>query len=214
MTMRGEATNDIRELGRSAMNTLLDRVGRGVSKVQERTPLAYDLLESPDAYLVVFDAPGATDDDLQVRFRRGAVEVRIDRFREFHDGSEMRFPGRGLSLDGRARLPDDAAVDPDGATATLSEHGTLRVRIPKDDEARRVAVEESAPSGDDPERIDLGDDGDEGAALSEAPTDEDESALSAGGDANAEADESALSDEDENEDAADESRSRDGHGEG
>lgn len=171
--MSGDGANDLREFGRSAVNTVLDRVGRGVSRVQERTPLAYDLLESPDAYLVVFDAPGATDGDLQVRFREGAVEVRIDRFRDFHEGFDMRFPGRGLSLDGRAELPHDAAVDPDGASATLSEHGTLRVRVPKSEEAHRVVVEDDPADATDrddgPERIDIGDDESDGdeAALSE-----------------------------------------------
>ena len=192
--------SDLKEFGRSAMNTVLDRVGRGVSRMQEKTPLAHDLLESPDAYLVVFDAPGTTDGDLQVRFRRGAVEVRIDRFREFHEGFETRFPGRGLSLDGRAELPRDAAVDPDAASATLSERGTLRVRIPKAEESHTVAVEEESASGGESGSIDVGDD-DEAAALSEgAGPDGDESPLSEDGADDAgtgDGDESPLSDGDE-----------------
>ncbi|TKX77520.1 Hsp20/alpha crystallin family protein, partial [Halorubrum sp. SD626R] len=43
------------EAGRSAFREALERVGRGWSKMQERRPLSYDLLESDDAYLVVFD---------------------------------------------------------------------------------------------------------------------------------------------------------------
>ena len=120
----------IREFGESAANAVLDRIGRGVSRMQERKPLAGDVLESDDAYLVVFDAPGTTRSDVQVRFVDGAVEVRIDRFRDFFEGFEMRFPGRGLSLSGRVSLPDDD-VDADAATATLTGNGTLRVRVPK-----------------------------------------------------------------------------------
>jgi len=66
-----------------------------------------------------------------VRFEDGRVEVRIDRFRDFHEGFEMRFPGRGLSLDGSASLPPAADVDPNAATATVTDAGTLRVRLPK-----------------------------------------------------------------------------------
>jgi len=128
------------EFGRSTVNAVLERVGRGFSRVQERKPLPHDLLESDDAYLVVFDAPGATRSDVQVRFMEGEIQVRLDRFREFHEGFDMRFPGRGLSLDGRASLPEDAGVDVSGASATLSSNGTLEVRVPKDGSTTDVTV--------------------------------------------------------------------------
>ncbi|ADQ68006.1 molecular chaperone [Halogeometricum borinquense DSM 11551] len=132
--------NRLKEFGESAARSVLERIGRGVSRVQEQKPLPYDLLESDDAYLVVFDAPGVQRSDVQVRFLNGEVQVRIDRFRDFHEGFEMRFPGRGLSLDGGAELPDDAAVDATGASATLTANGTLRVEIPKDEQAHDVVV--------------------------------------------------------------------------
>jgi HSP20 family molecular chaperone IbpA len=132
----------LKELGESAANAVFDRIGRGIGHVQERRPLPYDVLESSDAYMVVFDAPGATRSDIQVRFVEGEVQVRLDRFRDFYEDFEMRFPGRGLSLDGRAELPDDAVVDARDATATLTSNGTLRVEIPKDMEGHRVEVTE------------------------------------------------------------------------
>jgi HSP20 family molecular chaperone IbpA len=110
---------------------VLENVGRAMGRAQERTPLPVDLLESEDAYLAVFDAPGAESGDVQVQYLDGAVEVRIDRFRGFHADFEMLYPGRGLSLDGRVELPEDAMVDADGATATLTDNGTLQVRVPK-----------------------------------------------------------------------------------
>lgn len=126
----------IRDVGESVGGTLLDGAGRLLGRAQEHRPLPADLLESGDAYLVVFDAPGVEPADVQVRFEGGAVVVRLDRFREFAEGFEMRFPGRGLTLEGRKRLPADAAVDPEAATATLRENGTLEVRFPRiDDEA-------------------------------------------------------------------------------
>ena len=142
--------SSLRKFGESAATAVLDRVGRGVSRVQERKPLSADVLESDDAYLAVFDAPGATRSDVQVRFVDGAVEVQIDRFRDFFEGFEMRFPGRGLSLSGRADLPDGATPDPDGATATLTGSGTLQVRVPKSDDVTDVGVTDESESDDSP----------------------------------------------------------------
>lgn len=130
-------------------NIVFKRVGRVASRIQESGFLPADVLEADDAFLLVFDAPGATASDVQVRYRGGSVEVRIDRFREHFDGFEMRFPGRGMSLDGRVSLPDDARVDADAATATLRDNGTIEVRIPKVGDGGRsdaVVVEEAEPS--------------------------------------------------------------------
>ncbi|EMA69717.1 HSP20 type chaperone [Halorubrum aidingense JCM 13560] len=135
------------ETGRSVFREALERVGRGWSKMQERRPLSYDLLESDDAYLVVFDAPGVRGEDLNVTFLDHTVEVKLDRFREFHDGYELLFPGRGVSLSGSADLPRDANVTPQGANATLTRSGTLQVEIPKKQDAQDVAVVEE----DDPD---------------------------------------------------------------
>jgi HSP20 family molecular chaperone IbpA len=164
---------DVREFGEATFNAVLERVGRGMSRMQERKPLPYDLLESDDAYLVVFDAPGTTRSDMQVRFLDGEVQVRIDRFRDFYEGFEMRFPGRGLSLDGSATLPDDAAVDADEATATLSDNGTLRVEIPKVERDYTVEVE------DEPDEADAGDD-EAAAAETDADAGDDETDAPAG----------------------------------
>jgi HSP20 family molecular chaperone IbpA len=139
----------IREIGESVANTVLERVGRGMSRVQERKPLPYDLLESDDAYLIVFDSPGVQRSDVQVRFLDGEVQIRLDRFRDFYEGFEMRFPGRGLSLDGRVMLPEDAAVDAEDASATLADNGTLRIRIPKDSRSTDVEVhDEESTNGE------------------------------------------------------------------
>jgi len=133
--------NVLRDIGESLGNAVLENVGRAMGRAQERTPLPVDLLESEDAYLAVFDAPGAESSDVQVQYREGAVEVRIDRFRGFHEGFEMRYPGRGLALDGHVELPADAHVDAAAGSATLQENGTLQVRVPKVGE-----VDDGAPS--------------------------------------------------------------------
>ena len=151
----------LKEFGKSAATAVLERVGRGVGKVQERKPLPYDVLESDDAYLVVFDAPGATRSDIQVRFLEGEIQVRIDRFRDFHDGFDMRFPGRGLSLDGSAELPDDAVVDARDATATLTSNGALRVEIPKDGAETTVEVTEETEESEEAEESEETEEADE-----------------------------------------------------
>ena len=137
----------MRDIGSSISDAIFENIGRASGRVQENKPLPSDLLESDDAYLIVFDAPGTTASDIQVRYVEDRVEVRIDRFRDFYDGFEMRYPGRGLALDGSVTLPSDAAVDPETAQATLKSNGTLHVRVPKaetdhdEDEATDVGVE-------------------------------------------------------------------------
>lgn len=121
----------IRSLGESVGSTVFETVGRVFGRAQEQRPLPVDLHESDDAFLAVFDAPGAHPADVQVKYEDCAVVVRIDRFRDFYDGFEMQFPGRGLTLDGRAEFPDGATVDPAAASATLKDDGTLHVHIPK-----------------------------------------------------------------------------------
>ncbi|WP_435335316.1 Hsp20/alpha crystallin family protein [Haloarchaeobius sp. TZWWS8] len=139
---------NVREFGKSVSNTVLRQIGRASSQMQENRPIPVDVLESDDAYLVVFDAPGATQSDVQVRYLDGTVMVRIDRFREFYEEFEMRVPGRGMSLDGKAKLPDDALVNAADATATLRKNGTLEIRIPKDESAAGEESDEESEAVD------------------------------------------------------------------
>lgn len=94
-------------------------------------PLAADLLERSDEYLLVFDAPGVEEEDVQVRYLDGSVLVRIDRFRGSREDYEAIVSGRLMSLDGQVILPDDAEIRPDDAEATLRRDGTLEIRLPK-----------------------------------------------------------------------------------
>jgi len=157
---------NLRDIGESVGTTVMERVGRAMGRAQERTPLPVDLLESDDAYLAVFDAPGAQSTDVQVQYADGAVEVRIDRFRGFHEGFEMRYPGRGLSLDGRVELPEDADVDAAAAAATLQDNGTLSVEVPKRDVSTEVDEEDAET--DDGENTETGDGDGADAAESDA----------------------------------------------
>jgi len=136
----------MRGLGESVGSTVVETVGRVFGRAQEQRPLPADVFESDEEFLVLFDAPGAHSPDVQVKYEEDAVVVRIDRFRDFHDGFEMSFPGRGLTLDGRVELPTDTAVDPTRASATLRDDGTLSVRVPKVSE--EDAEEDETPADD------------------------------------------------------------------
>lgn len=129
----------VRSIGTEAMK----RVGRVASRFQEHRPLSSDLLESEDEYLVVVDVPGVTASDVAVRYENGAVHVRVDRFRDHYEGYTMRFPGRGLSLDGRRRLPAGAEVDASAARARLADDGTLSVFLPKHETGFDTAEDET-----------------------------------------------------------------------
>lgn len=143
------------ELGKSVGSALYRQVGRANGRVQNHRSLPVDILENETSYRVVFDSPGAEPDDVQVRYLEGNVKIQIDRFRQFHEGYEMRFPGRGMSLSADAELPPDAVVDPDAGTARLSETGTLSVEIPKDSAVEdTTATETDADTGMDREASD------------------------------------------------------------
>jgi HSP20 family molecular chaperone IbpA len=160
----------IREVGGSIGRAVLDGIGRAASRLQERRALSVDLLESDDAYLAVFDAPGATATDIGVRFEGNSLSVRIDRFREFYDGYEMVFPGRGLSLSGDVDLPEGATVEADEADATLTRNGTLEVLIPKSDSAANDTDDETS-SKTDVETISGADAGDSPGDGTDTPED-------------------------------------------
>ena len=169
--MTGEPATMFKELGERVESAVLEGIGRSSARWQEKTPLKVDLLESDDAFLAVFDAPGVRREDVEVRFDENTVFVRIDRFRDFHDGFEMRLPGRGLSLDGSVDLPADAEVDAREADATVAQNGTLRVTVPKVESGRRVTVNDETGSGPHDTGAPVGDT-DDGAAGVDHPVEE------------------------------------------
>lgn len=179
------------DIGRSAITGAMERLGRGFGRYHEQKPLVYDLLESDDEYLVVFDAPGVRKDDVTVRFSENTVEVRLERFRQFYEGYDMRFPGRGLTRKGKAKLPEDATVTPAGATAKLTDSGTLKVHIRKDPRVTDVDVHE------EDETKEPGDEDDEGK---DATNDEDDEGKDAADDEGDEEPDDGFTDVDFDED--------------
>lgn len=126
----------LRELGERVESAVLEGVGRTASRYQERKPLPVDLLESDDAFLAVFDASGATAEDVDVHFDENVLAITIERFRDYYDDFEMKLPGRGVSLRGEVELPAGAVVDAREATASVTNYGVLQVRLPKTEDHR------------------------------------------------------------------------------
>ncbi|MDZ7730078.1 MAG: Hsp20/alpha crystallin family protein [Natrialbaceae archaeon] len=130
---------------------LYQQVGRARGSQQERQDLPSDLLEGEEVFVAVFDAPGTRASDVQVRFVDSAIRVRVERAREYREDFQLRFPGRGTSLEGEVALPPEASIDPEEGMATVTDDGTLKIRIPKAqcDPAEPVGATEEPVTLDD-----------------------------------------------------------------
>jgi HSP20 family molecular chaperone IbpA len=129
----------------TAIRTALDNVGRVASRFDRELPA--DVLVGDDDVLAIFDAPGADVTDVDVDITDGVVTVHVERFRPYREGFTLAYPGRSLSLEGRAALPEDVPIEAAAASATVSDTGVVRVRIPRrpDDETD----DKSAASADE-----------------------------------------------------------------
>lgn len=87
-----------------------------------------DLLESDEAYLLVFDLPGATAETVDARVEDGQLWVEAHREKDVDEGYRYLSEERSLFLDFEVPLPPDVAAD--GAEANI-ERGVLEVRLPK-----------------------------------------------------------------------------------
>lgn len=127
------------------------RLRRKLDHIRQRRldpqSLDADVREKPDAYTVVFDAPGVVHEDIQVRYVDGQVMTRIERFRDSYEGFELTVSERTLSFGGEVALPDDANVSPESGDATLRANGTLRVSVPK--EQAEIEEPEAKPTATD-----------------------------------------------------------------
>lgn len=89
-----------------------------------------DLLESDDAYLLVIDLPGATEDTVEVAVEDGRISVEARRAKDVPDAFEYVSEERPLFLDAELPLPPDATGA--GSEGDL-DRGVLTLRLPKSD---------------------------------------------------------------------------------
>jgi HSP20 family molecular chaperone IbpA len=91
-----------------------------------------DLLESDDAYLLVVDLPGASEETVDVGVTDGRLEIEARREKEVPMEYSYLQEERSLFLDADLPLPPDATGA--GAEATI-DRGVLELRLPKRDAA-------------------------------------------------------------------------------
>jgi HSP20 family molecular chaperone IbpA len=89
-----------------------------------------DLLESDDAYLLVVDLPGASDETVDVSIADGRLEIEARREKDVPMDFSYLQEERSLFLDADLPLPPDATGV--AAEATI-DRGVLELRLPKRD---------------------------------------------------------------------------------
>jgi len=88
-----------------------------------------DLLESDDAYLLVVDAPGATEETVDASVAGSRLTVEVRRPKELPEGFDYRQEERPVFLDVDLPLPPDAT----GIEGTTVERGVLELQLGKTD---------------------------------------------------------------------------------
>jgi len=97
-----------------------------------------DLLESDDAYLLVVDTPGVTEETVDVSVTDGKLEIEARREKDVPMEFSYLQEERSLFLDADLPLPPDAT----GADAEATiDRGVLELRLPK----REATPEQEIP---------------------------------------------------------------------
>ena len=99
-----------------------------------------DLLDSDDAYLLVVDLPGVTEETVDVSVTDGKLGIEARREKDVPVEFSYLQEERSLFLDADLPLPPDATGA--GAEATI-DRGVLEIRLPKRDAApeREVPIQ-------------------------------------------------------------------------
>ena len=104
-------------------------------------PMAIDVVEHDEQFVVTADLPGFETDDLDIRVTNNRLHIEADReeLTEEETGRRLRHERRYSSLERSVRLPED--VDAEGVEATM-ENGVLHVTLPKQhvEEAHHIEI--------------------------------------------------------------------------
>lgn len=92
------------------------------------SPVYADLRESPTAYLLEIDLPGASADGVEATVAGGRLSIEAMRDKDRPSGFDYVEEDRPLFLDVEIPLPPDASGA--GAEGSL-ERGVLELRVPK-----------------------------------------------------------------------------------
>ncbi len=99
-----------------------------------------DILENPDAYLILADMPGVSEEDVDVQLDKGVLTLDA-RGGEDESGSPLRYAEyRTGGYHREFRISED--IDAGGVSAKMRD-GVLELRLPKTAESkpRRISVE-------------------------------------------------------------------------
>lgn len=104
-------------------------------------PMAIDVVEHDEQFVVTADLPGFETDDLDIRVTNNRLHIEADReeLTEEETGRHLRHERRYSSLERSVRLPED--VDAEGVEATM-KNGVLHVTLPKQhaEEAHHIEI--------------------------------------------------------------------------
>jgi HSP20 family protein len=106
---------------------------------QQMGPLS-DTYETDDSYVMRFDVPGYSKDEIDIEVSGNTVIVSGERKEEQEEGSRRRgrsFAGRYDSFQQAFTLPEE--VDPNRVAANY-QNGVLEVSIPKGEESKRTRI--------------------------------------------------------------------------
>lgn len=98
-----------------------------------------DLLESEEAYLLVIDLPGATEDTVDITLEDGRLNIEARRQKDVPHSFRYLTEERSLFLDAELPLPPDATgADAEGEM----EKGVLTIWLPKstNDGGRHIPI--------------------------------------------------------------------------
>jgi HSP20 family molecular chaperone IbpA len=112
-------------------------------------PVFADGLESGDAYLLVFDLPGATPETVDARIEGQRLRIEARRSKDLPTEFRYLREDRPLFLDVEVPLWAFRDVDPTGIEGTL-DRGVLELRLPKRGEEGGTAVPIAAREREDP----------------------------------------------------------------
>ncbi len=106
---------------------VVGRISETTRRFLHSTPEAKEISEESEKFIVVFDVPDVSKENINVSYRGGRVSVWLARESSAH---HRRVSSRD-GLEGEASLPANSDVDPEAATAILQDDGSVRVELPK-----------------------------------------------------------------------------------
>lgn len=132
-------TSDPKQEIHDFVNEIVDGV-RAFSPIASARFPRYDLVETDEAYLALFDLPGLTRDQIDIRTETDEVIVSGEREQAGGEGRRRRVERPFGEFSRRIRVPAD--VDLDGIRAGLAD-GVLTVTLPRraDQPTRKVDID-------------------------------------------------------------------------